>query len=60
MIANVCRRVGQPVPNVVVTSTDATVQQMLSFANEEGTELMKYGDWRKLRKQKVFLTLAQE
>jgi hypothetical protein len=60
MIANVCRRVGEPVPNVVVTSTDATVQQMLSFANEEGTELMKYGDWRKLRRQKVFTTLAQE
>ena len=60
IIANVCRRVGQPVPNVVVTPTDATVQQMLSFANEEGTELMKYGDWRKLRRQKVFTTLAQE
>lgn len=60
IIANVCRRVGQPVPNVVVSSTDATVQQMLSFANEVGTELMKTGDWRKLRKQKVFLTLAQE
>lgn len=60
IIANVCRRVGQPVPNVVISSTDPTVQQMLSFANEVGTELMKTGDWRKLRKQKVFTTLAQE
>ena len=60
IISNVCRRAGQPAPNVVVSSTDATVQQMLSFANEVGTELMKTGDWRKLRKQKLFTTLAQE
>jgi hypothetical protein len=60
MISNVCRRVGEPVPNVVVTSTDPTVQQMLSFANEQGTALMRYGDWRKLRKTKLFLTLNQE
>lgn len=60
IIGNVCKRVGQPVPNVVISSTDATVQQMLSFANEEGTELMESGDWRKLRKTKVFTTLAQE
>ncbi len=60
IITNVCRRVGQPVPNVVVSSTDATVQQMLSFANEQGTALMKYGDWRKLRKQKIQTTVAQE
>jgi hypothetical protein len=60
IITNVCRRVGQPVPNVVVSSTDATVQQMLSFANEQGTALMKYGDWRKLRRTKEYTTLAQE
>lgn len=47
-------------PNVVCTSTDATITQMLAFANEEGTELSLWGDWRKLRKQKVFTTLAQE
>ncbi len=60
MIVKVCRKVGQPPPNVVVSSTDATIQQMLAFANDAGTELMKWGDWRKLRKQKVFTTLAQE
>ena len=60
MIANVCRRVGEPVPNVVYTATDPTVTQLLSLANEEGTELMKMGDWRALRKEKTFTTLAQE
>lgn len=60
IITNVCRRVGQQPPNVVVTSTDATIQQMLSFANEVGNELMKYGDWRRLRRTKVFSTLPQE
>jgi len=60
VIANVCRRVGEPVPNVVYTATDPTVTQLLSLANEEGTELMKMGDWRALRKEKTFTTLAQE
>lgn len=60
IISNVCRRVGQQPPNVVVSSTDPTVQQMLSFANEVGNELCRWGDWRKLRKQKVFSTLPQE
>ncbi len=60
IIANVCRRIGQPVPNVVYTATDPSVTQLLSFANEEGTELSKMGDWRALRKQKEFTTLAQE
>jgi len=60
MIQSACRRIGQPAPNVVCTATDPTITQMLAFANEEGTELMKWGDWRILRKQKVFLSLAQE
>ena len=60
IVQSACRRIGQPVPNVVATATDATVSQLFEMANEEGVELSKAGDWRVLRQEKVFLTLAQE
>lgn len=60
LIGNASVRIGEPRPGVVVGATDPTVMQLLSLANEVGTELMDTGDWRKLRKEKTFTTLAQE
>ena len=60
LIQTVARRVGIPSPNVVATATDATVLQLLEFAQEEGRQLARYGDWRVLRKEKTFTTVAAE
>lgn len=60
LIQNASTRIGQPSPSVVVSATDPTTMQLLALANEEGTELMKWGDWRALRKEKTFTSLAQE
>lgn len=60
MVKSACRRIGVPPPNVVATATDATVMQLLELANEEGEALARYGDWRVLRKEKTFLTVAAE
>ena len=60
MIKSVARRVGIPTPTLVATATDATVLQLLEFAQEEGRELARYGDWRVLRKEKTFTTVAAE
>jgi hypothetical protein len=60
LVKSACRRIGVPPPNVVATATDATVMQLLELANEEGTELARYGDWKALRKEKTFTTVAQE
>lgn len=60
MIQGVARRVGIPSPNVVATATDATVLQLLEFAQEEGRQLARFGDWRVLRKEKTFTTVAAE
>lgn len=60
MVRSVASRVGIPRPNVVATATDATVLQLLEFAQQEGQELARYGDWRVLRKEKTFTTVAAE
>lgn len=60
MMSTVARRVGIPTPTVVAAATDATVLQLLEYAQEEGRQLARYGDWRVLRKEKTFTTVAAE
>lgn len=60
LIQKAARRVGIPSPNVVATATDATVLQLLELAQQEGDELARYGDWRALRTEKTFTTVAAE
>lgn len=60
MVQSVCRRVGIPTPSLVVSATDETVLRLLELAQEEGRELARYGDWRVLRKEKTFTTVAAE
>jgi hypothetical protein len=60
LVQSAARRVGIPSPNVVATATDATVLLMLELAQEEGRQLARYGDWRALRKEKTFTTVAAE
>lgn len=47
-------------PSVVATATDQTVLLLLELAQKEGEELARYGDWRALRKEKTFTTVAAE
>lgn len=60
LVQSVCRRVGIPTPSVVVSATDDTVLRLLELAQEEGRELARFGDWRVLRKEKTFTTVAAE
>lgn len=60
MVQSAARRVGVPQPNVVATATDATVLLLLELAQEEGRQLARFGDWRALRKEKTFTTVAAE
>lgn len=60
LVQSVARRIGIAVPTVVATATDVTVLQLLEFAQEEGRELARYGDWRALRREHLFTTVAAE
>lgn len=53
-------RVGMTKPSVVAAATDSGVQQLLEYAQEEGEQLSRFGDWRVLRKEKTFTTVAAE
>jgi hypothetical protein len=60
LVSSACRRIGVPSPNVVATASDATIAQIFELAQEEGRELARFGDWRSLRKEKTFITVAAE
>lgn len=60
MVQRAARLIGIPQPNVVVSATDPTVRLLLELAQQEGEELARYGDWRVLRKEKTFTTVAAE
>lgn len=60
MIRDVCAEVGVPRPNAVCAATDPTMRALLSHAQEEGRSLSRQGGWQILRKEKTFVSLAQE
>lgn len=56
----VCRRVGLAQPSVVVAATDESMRRIFELSLEEGKSLARLGDWRVLRKEKTFTTVAAE
>ena len=60
LIQSAARRIGVGRPSVAMTATDATVGLLVELAQEEGKQLARYGDWRVLRKEKTFTTVATE
>lgn len=60
LVQGAALRVGIAKPTVVAAATDQGVQQLLEFAQEEGRQLARFGDWRALRKEKTFTTVAAE
>lgn len=60
MVRSAARRIGVARPNVVATATDPTVALLFELSQQEGDELARYGDWRALRKEKTFTTVAAE
>lgn len=60
LIQKAAVRVGVAKPSVVVAAQDSGTQQLLEFAQEEGDQLARFGDWRALRKEKTFVTVAAE
>ena len=60
IVQNTCQRVGVPAPSSVINNTDATVQQMLALAQEQGKELTDRFHWQGLTQEASFTTVAQE
>lgn len=60
MIRRVSRKVINQTPSVVASATDATTLLLLELAQEEGEQLARFGDWRALRAEKTFTTVATE
>lgn len=58
IIGNVCAQVNVPIPTSVIGNTDQNVVQMLRLLNREGSWLSRYHDWRVLRKESSFTTVA--
>src|SRR5689334_9530145 len=60
LIQDAAVKVGVQRPDTVVSNTDVEVIELLAFAQEEGRELVKRGDWRMLRKESTYATLNAE
>ncbi len=60
MVRAAASRIGLVPPTVVATATDPTMRLLFGLAQQEGEELARYGDWRALRKEKTFTTVAAE
>lgn len=66
IIQRVCRRIGIPSPNAVVSSIDLQIVQLLALVNEEGQELATGSsvglshDWQALQLEASFTTVASE
>lgn len=60
LIQGAALKIGIAVPDSVFGNSDLEAQELLAFAQEEGRELVKRGDWRLLRKELSFVTFNQE
>ena len=58
MLQRCAEVIGVPSPASVISNTDLTVKSLLAIANEEGEELMLYGNWVELERVHTFTTTA--
>lgn len=60
MVQSCAVRIGIQIPSTVIGNSSVEVSELLEFAQEEGRELVKRGDWQMLRKEFTFATTATE
>lgn len=60
IISNAATKIGVSVPYSVIGNTSQEVAELLSFAQEEGRELVRRHNWQAIRKEKTFTSLAAE
>jgi hypothetical protein len=60
IVTRFCERTNMPVPNGVMSETDAQVVQIRSLLEEEGDDLSKRGDWEGMTREQSLTTLASE
>lgn len=60
IVQDVCNRVGVPPPASVTSSSDNTVKQMQSLADQEVKDLARAHDWQALQKEVTFIATATE
>ena len=60
ILQQVADKVGIQRPTAVLGSNASEVQELLTYAQEEGRQLVKAGDWQALTREKTFTSLAQE
>lgn len=58
IIANACSEVGVPTPSSIIGNSDQNVVQMFALLNREGRYLARAYEWRVLRAESSFTTLA--
>lgn len=51
---------GLPEPSAAISSTDPGTQKLISFANQAGTQLMRYHDWQGLIVEQNFTSVATQ
>lgn len=60
LVQSVATKIGIQRPSTVISNTATEVLELLEFAQEEGRELVKRGDWQILRSEYTFDTTATE
>jgi len=60
LIQGAALKIGVDRPNTVIGNSNVEVMELLELANEEGLELTRRGDWRKLRRELLFTTIVGE
>lgn len=60
IVQSAATKIGIPQPSTVVSNNDPQVETLLTFANEEGEELARYGPWEEITKEKTFVSVAQD
>jgi hypothetical protein len=58
IVQTVAQRVGITVPTVAIASTDSNIQQVISFVNEDGSELAARYGWQEITNEANFATVA--
>lgn len=60
VIQSAATKIGIPQPTTAIDNNDPQVQTLLTYANEEGEELARYGAWEEITKEQTFTSVAQD